>query len=261
MRLGNIFPWTALDVTRGIVMGLPLMLAGLWVYRLTRNQLAALLAGAVLAFAGGSRWLLLLLPPAWLNGISNNIKLIGSAGTSASNLAEALVTNWKIDGAGPIPFPFAFYTGINQPFVMAYTGISGAGILILLVLLLAANRQRHWAASLVVTALLAALALANEIAFLLLIFGFALVAGTWMIGRRSWRLPRELWPWIVILFASTSLAALQGGLLTEMIRTRLSGGGAEFGRQHLFRRTWVPCRSQIRRSSLPGWRRSAPSSW
>ena len=49
MRLGDLFPWTALDVARGLVMALPLMLAGLWAYRLTHSQLAGALAGAVLS--------------------------------------------------------------------------------------------------------------------------------------------------------------------------------------------------------------------
>ena len=173
MRLGDMFPWTALDVGRGLLMALPLVLAGIWARRVTRSRLAGVLAGAMMAFAGGSRWLLLFLPQAWLQHISDDITLIGSASTSAPSLAQAMLTNWKIDGAGPIAFPFAFYTGINQPYVMGYTGISGSGILILLVLLITANRGRHWAAGIIVCALMASLALANEIAYLLLMFGFA----------------------------------------------------------------------------------------
>ncbi len=229
MRLGQMLPWTALDVARGLIMALPLMLAGLWAYRLARSQLAAILTGAMLALAGGTRWLLLLLPPAWLNRISDNITLIGSASTSAGNLAEAMLTTWKIDGAGPIPFPFAFYTGINQPYVMAYTGISGAGILILLVLLLIANRRRHWAAGIVIVALVAALAIANEIAFLLIMLGFGIAGLIWVVRHRTWRVPRELASWIGILAASIVLAAVQGGLLTEILRGRLMASRAQSG--------------------------------
>ena len=221
MRLGGMFPWTALDVARGLMLGLPLVLGGLWGYRLARNQVVAGLTGAMLAFAGGARWLLLLLPAPWLAAISDNIKLIGSASTSAPNLAEAMLTNWKIDGAGPIPFPFAFYTGINQPYIMAYTGIAGTGILILLLLLLIANRSRHWSAALVVCGLLASLAMANEIAFLLLAFGTFVVVLVWMVRNRSWRLPTSLAIWLGIFFASTLIAAVQGGLLTEALRSRL----------------------------------------
>ena len=127
MRLGGLFPWSALDVARGFSLALPLLLAGLWGYRLTHSRPAALLTGCLVAFAGGARWLLLLLPPSWMDRISANVTLIGSSASSASNLAEAMVSSWKIDGAGPLPFPFAFYSGVNQPYVMAYTGIAGIG--------------------------------------------------------------------------------------------------------------------------------------
>ncbi len=229
MRLGGMFPWTALDVARGLMMALPLLLAGLWALRITRSHLAAGLSAAMLAFAGGARWLLLFFPQSWLQRISDNITLIGSANTSASSLAAAMLTNWKIDGAGPIPFPFAFYTGINQPFVMAYTGISGSGILILLVLLLLARRSRHWTAALITGGLIAALAIANEIALLLLGLGFAITVAVWMVKNRSWKLPRELVSWVAVLAASGVVAILQGGLLTEIVRSRLFPAGGQVG--------------------------------
>ncbi len=229
MRLGNMLPWTALDVGRALIMALPLILGALWAYRVTRSQLASAVTGGMLAFAGGTRWLLLFLPGPLLTYLSDNTKLIGSASTSAPNLAAALEGYWKIDGAGPLPFPFAFYTGINQPFVMAYTGISGSGILILLLLLLIVGRERYWAASLIVGALIAALAIANEIALLLLLLGFGIVVAVWMLRHRSWRLPRELAVWVAILAAASVVALLQGGLLTEIARSRLAPASGQTG--------------------------------
>lgn len=229
MRLGSMFPWTALDVARGLIMALPLMLAGLWAYRVTRSQLAAALTSGMLAFAGGTRWLLLFLPQPVLGYLSDHIKLIGSAATSAPDLATALLGFWKIDGAGPLPFPFAFYTGVNQPYVMAYTGISGSGILILLALLLIFNRERHWSASIILAALLAALAIANEIALLLLLLGFSIVIVAWMLRHRSWRLPRELVVWIGVLTAGGIVALLQGGLLTEIARSHFASASGQTG--------------------------------
>ena len=227
MRLGNMLPWTALDVARGLILALPLMLAGWWGYRLTHRPLAAVLTGAMLAFAGGARWLLLLLPPSWLVDISANVQLIGSASTSAPSLADAMLSNWKIDGAGPIAFPFAFYTGINQPYVMAYTGIAGSGILILLLLLLTANRSLHRGAGWVMLPLLASLALANEIAFLLLVFGSFILAVFCALRMHSWRLPGRLAVWLAVLLGAIIIAAFQGGLLTEIVRSRLMPRAAE----------------------------------
>jgi hypothetical protein len=218
MRLGNLFPWTALDVVRGFSLALPLVLAGLWGYRMTGSRPAALLTGCLVAFAGGTRWLLLLLPPAWLDRISASVSLIGSAAASASNLSEAMVSNWKIDGAGPIPFPFAFYSGVNQPYVMAYTGIAGSGILIMLLILLTAARWRHWSAGIVEAVLLGSLAIANEISFLVIGMGFVIAAGVWIIRHRTWRALKEVRVWPVVLGGAVLIAMVQGGMLTEIAR-------------------------------------------
>ncbi len=224
MRLGNMFPWSALDLGRGLILALPLMLAALWAYRFTRHRIAGALTAFMLAFAGGTRWLMLMLPQAWLNHISNNITLIGSAADTAPTLSQALLTNWKIDGGGPVSFPFAFYTGINQPYVMGYTGISGSAILVMLLLLLTANRRRHWTAGILTAVLIASLALTNEIAFLLIGFGFVLAALLWMIANRSYKLPPGLLAWVGIMIGAVMAAVLQGGMLTEIVRTHFFYG-------------------------------------
>ena len=64
---------------------------------------------------------------------------------------------------------------------MAYTGISGSAIMVMLLILLTANRWRHWSAGILTSALIASLALTNEIAFLLIGLGFAVVIMAWMI--------------------------------------------------------------------------------
>lgn len=221
MRLGNAFPWSALDLVRGLSLALPLILAALWAYRMTGSRLAAFLTACLMAFAGGTRWLLLLLPPPLLQAISANVTLIGSAATSAPDLASAMISTWKIDGAGPIGFPFAFYSGINQPYIMAHTGIAGTADLILLLILLTAQRWRHWTAGLVTLVLLAALAIANEIAFLLIGLGFLIAAALWVVRTRRLQLSAELLGWAVIVGGALVAALSQGGLLTELGAARL----------------------------------------
>lgn len=216
MRLANMLPWSALDLARGIMLGLPLLVAGLWMRRLTHSNLASVLGCCVLALAGGSRWLLLLLPPALVNQISGEITLIGSAASSAPRFSEAMVSPWRIDGGGPIPFPFAFYSGINQPYIMLYTGIAGSGILIMLLILLTAQRWRHGAASIVTIALLSALAMANEIAFLLLGLGMLLVSLTASVSNRGAADRRRWLLWMGMETAALAIALVQGGMLTEV---------------------------------------------
>lgn len=230
MRMAHLFPWSALDLARGLMLALPLVLAGLWALRLTRSRAAAFLTGFMLTFAGGARWLLLLLPQSVLGIISSNVTLIGSASTTASNLYDALLSNWKIDGTGPIPFPFAFYTGINQPYVMGYTGISGTAILIMLILLMTAGRWRHWGAAIITSVLIAALAIANEVAFGLIGLGFLVLIMTWIIARRSWKLPHGLWIWVGVLGVAGLAAIVQGGMFTEIVRAHfhLGTGAASY---------------------------------
>jgi hypothetical protein len=224
MRLGGMYPWTALDLGRGLIMALPLLLAGLWAHRLTGSRLASFLTGLALAFVGGARWLLLLLPAPILARISDQITVIGSAGATATSLSDSLLRTWVLEGGGPVPFPFAFYTGINQPYVMAYTGISGSAILIVLILLLTAERWTHWSAGLVAAVLIAALALANEATFGLFMLSFPLVLLIWVLTRRNW--PRSFLPWMGVLGAAGAAALLQGGMLTEIARARLTPGPA-----------------------------------
>lgn len=217
MRVGNMLPWSALDLARAASLAIPLVLTAFWVYRMTRRWMAAFLGSCVLAFAGGARWMLLLLPAPLASRFSQAITLIGSASTSAASFADAMVSAWKIDGAGPIPFPFAFYSGINQPYIMLYTGIAGSGILILLLLLMTAQRWRNAGAAIVSTALLAALAIANELAFLLLGLGIVVAALVWAARDRGRVRPRRLTVWLGICFGALVIACTQGGLITEAI--------------------------------------------
>jgi len=48
VRLGDIFPWVALDFARALSLGMAVLLAAIWVQRLTRSRLAGLLGGAAL---------------------------------------------------------------------------------------------------------------------------------------------------------------------------------------------------------------------
>ena len=230
MRLGIMFPWTALDVSRGLIIALPLMLAWLWAYRMTHNRIASVLTSIMLMFAGGARWLLLLLPQPILQLISNQITLIGSASVTAPDLLRAMLSNWKIDGNGPIPFPFAFHSGVFQSYVMnGYTGISGLAFIIVLLLLLTAQRWRNPFAGVITFILISSLALANEVMFGLIGLGFVLAVIVWMISHRSWKLPSSLLRWIAVLVPVGLTAMIQGGMFTQIVRTRFTSGPGSGG--------------------------------
>ena len=215
---------------RGLIIALPLMLAWLWAYRMTHNHIASVLTSIMLMFAGGARWLLLLLPQPILQLISNQITLIGSASVTAPDLLRAMLSNWKIDGNGPIPFPFAFHSGIFQSYVMnGYTGISGMAFIIVLLLLLTAQRWRNPFAGVITFILISSLALANEVTFGLIGLGFVFAVIVWMISHRSWKLPASLMRWIAVLVPVGLAAMIQGGMFTQIVRARFTSGPGSGG--------------------------------
>ena len=223
MRVAAAAPWTALDLARGLTLALATVLAGLVAWRLTRKQMVAWLSALFFLFAGGTRWLLLLLPVALLNRISASITLLGSARDTAPDFAQALTRPWNAIGSGPIPFPFAFSNGVHDPAIMAHYGYGVSQGMITLLLLLISDRQKTWKTGVLLIALLASLALANEVDFVLLYLGMLLAGMAWIARHRNVRPPRSTWFWIVVAALAGIAALVQGGFLTEAFRTRISG--------------------------------------
>jgi hypothetical protein len=216
--LGGIVPWNALDFTRGLFFALTLLLTYLWVGRMTRSRLAAFAGAAFAAFAGGARWLLLLLPTTWVTSLSQSITLLGSAAQSVPDLARGLTLPWAVDGGAPLPFPFAFVNGIAPPLILSHGG-SGMMVSALIVLILIVYRfVRDWRGGLVMVILLAALANLSEHAYLAAFVGLGIALLLHWIRTRSIKIPRDFLPWIGLGAASGFFAALQGGVLTEIVR-------------------------------------------
>jgi hypothetical protein len=227
MRVAAAGPWTALDLARGLTLALSIFLVGFLGWRLSRNKTAAWISAAFYAFAGGTRWLLLFLPGALLNRVSSALTLIGSGSDTASTLVEALARYWAVAGSGPIPFPFAFVNGVNPTAVMAHNGYGVSAHLLLLLLFLLAGRETTWRAGIPFTILIASLALANEVDFVLLYLGIVLIAILWLVQNKTFRPPRSARPWIVVTILAGVFALLQGGMPTEVLRGRLDPSTAQ----------------------------------
>ena len=221
MRVAAAPPWTALDLARGLTLTLAIVYAGLLAWRLTRNKTVAWISAAFFAFAGGTRWLLLLLPGTLLDRISAGVTLIGSGRATAENLVEALAGSWVVAGSGPIPFPFAFVNGVNAPAIMTHNGYGLLPGVILLLLLLLAGKQRTWKTVFPLATLLASLALANEVDFILLYLGILLVGVLWVIQNKTIRPPASARFWISVIILSGIFTLLQGGMATEVLYGRL----------------------------------------
>jgi hypothetical protein len=196
---------------------------------MTKSRLAQVVSMVFMALAGGARWLLLLLPLSLQRQLSSSVQLIGSGAETGPNLITALAKNWKIEGLGPLPFPFLFGSGLDASFSMFHNGWGTSAIAIALLLVLLAGLRQHWRANVPVVILLASLALANEVTFTFLYFGLACAAVIWAIQKRSLRLPRSLWVWVGLMFIGGVFALVQGGMFTEIARgwvERLAAGAA-----------------------------------
>lgn len=243
MRIGNVFPWLALDFARALLLSVTVLLGALWAYRITRRVLAGYLTAIFLILATGSRWLLLLAPGPLLKAFSESVQLIGSGAASGKTLQQALVSPWVIEGTGTFPFPFAFADGISHPFVMTYNGIGTSAILIAVLLLLAADRRRNIWGSILLVISISSLALANEVTFGLIVLGFIGAVAVGLIQARAWRLPSGLLPWIGILFFGGIFALLQGGIFTDMARSilgRVAGQAEQSFYSNSFLVVWPP---------------------
>lgn len=221
--IGGFFPFSALDIYKAFSMSLSLILTWLWYRRYIRGSTAWLWLGLFILFAGGSRWLLLLVPPRLLAEMSQGVQLIGSAAQTSASLPAALVSGWNIAGDGPLPFPFAFVNGIESPLTMAL-GSHGAMPTLLLLMLLA---QRRWkpAQGLLVGVLLASMPLLSEPVFVMAVAGIILG----MFLRWLLRYPLgDLWGWLWVLMPSAVFVPLMGGgSITSLRNWLLSPSGEE----------------------------------
>ena len=88
-----------------------------------------------------------------------NLHMDISGITAGGNLVAALTNFWPMDGGGPLPFPFAFASGILEPLNMQL-GATGAmwEMTILLLQLLWKARQTSILSTLTISLILASLA-------------------------------------------------------------------------------------------------------
>ena len=230
MRIGSFFPWSALDISRGFLGGLALILAGLWGRRVTHSKIGGTAIALFLAFASGGRWALNFLPYSVLRSATQGITLWGSAADSAATLFDGLSAPWAIEGGPPVPIPLAFANGILPPFVLGvFTGPKSLALIALFLFLLLFPRKTDWRSVVVLAGVFSVWALAAEAEFVLIALGLITMA---LLVRaqgpgRPWG--KEVRPALGSLLPAVLLSLVQGGTITEVARSlavRLGGPGA-----------------------------------
>ena len=245
VRIGGFYPWSAWDLGRAFAIAITLDLGWLFVRRLVRSSPAAMLGSFLITIGGGTRWLLLFLPLSWLERVSRAITLVNTGLDSSATLVKALTGPWIIEGGGPIPFPFAFHNGIFVPafFVLGSSGCFPC-VVILSMLLLANRTAVSPAATVVLGLVFATLALSFETLFIPMWGGIALVLFIYLVQNR-FRLAgtarARFWQWVAVLGLGGGLAVFQGGYITEVVRSllRLPGSNAA-GSLYGFSVRWPP---------------------
>lgn len=247
VRLADLFPWSAWDISRALAIAFTLVLGWLWVHKVTRSNAAAWLGSLLFTFGGGTRWLLLLLPGRWLNWVSQSVNLVGTGLDTAPTLGLALTRSWVIEGGGPVPFPFAFHNGIFVPAFFALGSTGAMAFMTILLLLLLLPRGRFSAMGLVVWSLIfSTLALSAEHLF---VVSWAGIASAIIISipyrKRPFmsHLNSTIYQWAGILVIALVLALVQGGFITETVRNMLaslSGGATQSINARGFSLRWPP---------------------
>jgi hypothetical protein len=216
-RIGNMEIWKSIDVARSVAFAVTFVLACVWTQRLARSRAAGVLGGLMLALGSGTRWLLLLLPVPVVIWLSSAISMLGSASQTAPDLANALSRMWGVEGMGAVGFPFAFANGIFAPGVLSASGpnsVIGTGIA--LFFLLSFNRWRSCRAMAVSTLIMASMALLTEFDLVLSMIAWGAVTVLFVIQHKTWRLPANLWQWLLVFGLGNLLGMFQGGALADI---------------------------------------------
>ena len=261
VRLGGFFPWSAWDISRAFALSLTLVCCWLWIRRITHSKSGAFLGSALIAFGMGTRWILGLLPSSWVAALTSNIHLIGSSADTAKTLADALSRSWVIDGAPPVPIPYAFANGILNPLTFDWGGASSLPLLaMVLILMLSGRLKLKWSGLLLLGSAFLSLALSAEHIFILLDLGIGLAIVIIILRRRlSLRqIISSFWGQLILVIAITAgLSLVQGGVITELARTYFEGtqgvGATSSGN---FSLRWPPAffDSHLGSLSLTDWR-------
>lgn len=222
MRLGGMLPWSAFDLSKALLWGEMLLLAALLGKRYIGQHWGGWAGAAVVALASGTRYLLLLLPPAFLLQADKLIRLQGTSALIGRPFSEALISPWPVDGGPPLPYMFGFLNGIMDPMVMAHQGPNIFSMLILLLVWLLLPRLASRWSVLLLAAVFATWALAWETTYALFMLGLFVFAIFYYWQQRNLRLP-ELVSALVAAALSIPIVLMQGGTLTELARNFLFG--------------------------------------
>lgn len=223
VRLGGLLPWSAFDLSKAIAGAYTLLLAALLGKRHIAHPSGGLIVAGVLAFATGTRYLLLLAPAGLMAQIDPLIGVRSVDAVVGMPLSQAMLQGILIDDGPPGPLLYAFMNGVGWPVVMAVNaGPSSMSLVILLMTWLLAPRIRRPAAVIPLIVLFSFWALVWESSYGLFLIAGLFVGPYWLWKGRQGH--TDLVPWAFLaLIVSLPVALVQGGTITEVARQLVYG--------------------------------------
>lgn len=221
MKLGGLFPWSAFDLSKGIIGAYAVLLAYLLGVRHIKTSMGGIVLAAVVTFTTGTRYLLMVIPPAILVKASEYVELVHTSSKMGGEFYESLASSWVIDGGPPIPFVFGFLNGIFQPHIYSLqAGPPAVNLALLFLVWLLVSRSANRLSFIPLGLILAYWALSFESSYVLISAGAGLAA-LYYLWKRRYNLIFTVEYYALLL--SAPLAILQGGSITEMFRSQFLG--------------------------------------
>ncbi len=220
MRIGDLFAWSAYDVSKALVWAYSIILFGFVLHHYLQKNWHVLLACAALILMGGTRYLLMLFPQEILKGFDSNLGFAGVSQNMGVPFSQALFSSWIIGGGPPQPYIFGFINGIYGPHIMSHAGEWPTTLIIILLIWLLADKISSWKAVPVITILMAHLALTFESSYGLMIAAILLIALFIKIKKPEIQM-RAFWYFVLGAVLSIPFSFLQGGTLFSIIQNVL----------------------------------------
>lgn len=222
VRLGNFFPWSAFDISKGIYWALTVLLIYCILRRYTKKPWVAMVLSTVYTLLTGTRYLLMLFPDTFLAGVDGKLALLGSSQDIGLPFSQAIFSDWVIGGGPPNPYPYGFVNGIFRPLIMAHSGTGTFAFAVVLMIWLLISPDMKRSTRWIFALLFAQLALTWESTYglLMLAIGMAFI---WDVLIKHSKADTSIKILFQAALISIPIVLLQGGTFTEIVRNMLGG--------------------------------------
>ena len=217
MQLGNMFPWSAFDVSKSIVWVYSLILVAFILQRFLEKTWKVVVGVVLFILMGGTRYLLMLFPASFLKGLDPYITFAGVSQDLQLPFSKVLFAPWYVGGGPPTPFIYGFTNGLNSAYLVNHMGEWPLALVIIALLWLLADKFTSYKAIPIFAILLAHLALTYESAYGLMMVSLVLI-GLYIKFKKPDVQSRTFWLFGIAAAVSIPFAVLQGGSLLSIFK-------------------------------------------